>query len=253
MKKAFIMMVFSAILSGLAFVSCGKDDSATNNNDGTEQPTPQPTPNPGQDTTQPHPTVAWVDMGLPSGLLWAECNLGAHAPEEYGDYYAWGEISPKEVYNWSTYRYCSVDGEGNLQTLNKYNTSNAYGSIDNLTTLEAMDDAATAALGSGAHIPTADEWRELIDNTTEEWTTMNGVNGRKFTATNGNTLFLPAAGRRGSAGLEYAGEHGFYWSSTLNTDDPRYARRFLFNADSTSLRTYCRRFNGPAVRAVRHN
>ena len=239
-------MFLGAILVGVAAVSCGKDDSVSNgNSDGTEQPIPHPE----QDTA----VAVWVDMGLPSGLMWASCNLGANTPEEYGNYYAWGEVQPKETYDWRSYRYCTVDGEGNLQTLTKYNTSSTYGAIDNRNILEAMDDAATAVLGSGARIPTADEWRELIDNTTQEWTTENSVNGLKFTATNGNTLFLPAAGRHGSTGLDYAGMHGLYWSSTLHTSDPRYARRFLFNADSVSLRTYCRRFNGPAVRAVHQN
>lgn len=92
-----------------------------------------------------------MDLGLPSGLLWAEWNLGATKPEESGNYYAWGEIQPKEVYNWSNYRYCTVDSNGNVP-LTKYNTSSP-GTVDNLVVLQAMDDAATAALGNGARTP----------------------------------------------------------------------------------------------------
>ena len=96
-------------------------------------------------------TAEWVDLGLPSGLLWAACNLGASSPEEYGDYYAWGETTTKEVYNWSMYKYSN----GDYDQLTKYCNSSSYGHngfTDNLTTLDAMDDAATQKLGSGARI-----------------------------------------------------------------------------------------------------
>ncbi len=171
-------------------------------------------------------TAEWVDLGLPSGLLWSACNLGASSPEEYGDYYAWGETATKEVYNWSTYKYCTVDAEGGLAKLTKYNTSSDYGTPDNLTTLEAMDDAATQKLGSGARMPTQAEWLELIRNTTAEWTTMNGVNGRKFTASNGKSLFLPAAGYRYGSKLHDVGECGDYWTSSLKAGSPYHAWGF---------------------------
>ena len=112
----------------------------------------------------------YVDLGLPSSLLWATCNVGANAPEECGDYFAWGETAPKDVYSWSTYQY--YDG-GNLV---KYTGS------DGLTTLLPEDDAATANLGNGWRMPTKEEWQELYQNTTNTWTTQNGVNGRLFTA-----------------------------------------------------------------------
>jgi hypothetical protein len=193
----------------------------------------------------------WVDLGLPSGLLWAKCNLGANTPEEYGNYYAWGETTTKDVYNWSTYRYCTADSVGTLQTLTKYNTSSTYGTVDTLTTLQAMDDAATAALGSGARTPTIAEWVELYINTTVEWTTMNGVNGRKFTSTaNGNTLFLPAAGVRYGSEPSSAGSYGYYWSSSLNTDYPYGAWYFFFTSDGQGMSSYSRYF-GHSVRAVR--
>lgn len=230
MKRTSILLLAVAAMLSVGVISCDNDE----NNSGNGGETP----------------AGWVDLGLPSGLLWAECNLGANAPEEYGNYYAWGETQPKEVYNWSTYRYCTVDGQGNPQTLTKYNTSSGWGTPDNLTVLQSMDDAATAALGNGARTPTKEEWEELINNTTVEWTTMNGVNGRKFTAANGNTLFLPAAGGRYASGLLRAGSNGHYWSSSLNTDGSSYAWYFYFSSGSQGMGN-SNRNNGFSVRAVR--
>ncbi len=186
-------MAFAAILS-TGMISCSKDEN-------------------GSDST----TVDWIDLGLPSGLLWNSCNLGASSPEKYGNYYAWGETTTKKDYSWKTYRYCTAGGD-----LTKYNYNSICGTVDNLTTLEAMDDAATAALGSDVHTPTRAEWDELINNTTLEWTTVKGVKGCKFTAANGNSIFLPAAGYRVDTDLEFEGgrgSSGYYWSSTLVTDD----------------------------------
>ena len=220
--------------------------SSTPNDPNPYNPMPAPGPTP------PTPSSEWIDLGLPSGLLWYSCNLGSNAPEEYGNYYAWGETVPKEAYDWSTYRYCTVDSEGYLQTLTKYNIASNYGTIDNLTTLQAMDDAATAALGNGVRTPTKAEWEELVNNTTVEWTTLNGINGRKFTGSNGNTLFLPAAGHR--TGLEFigAGSVGNYWSSSLFTDFSGGAWSFDFNSDGQRMNYYYRNVGFP-VRAVRQN
>lgn len=236
MEKTFKFMALLAMGAALAFAACGRDDD-NNNGSGT-----------GGDTGGE--TAEWVDLGLPSGLLWATCNLGASSPEEYGDYYAWGETTTKEVYDWSTYKYCTVDAEGGLATLTKYNTRSDYGTPDNLTTLQAMDDVATQKLGSGARMPTQAEWEELIDNTTAEWTTLNGVNGCKFTASNGNSLFLPAAGRRWDGKLSYAGEYGNYWSSSLYADGPYGAWGFRFSSDDQRMGYYYR-YYGPSVRPVR--
>ena len=209
-------------------------------------PGDNPTPGPGP---QPVPD-GWVDLGLPSGLLWAECNLGANAPEEYGNYYAWGETTTKEVYFWNTYCYCNVDGDGNLGTLTKYNTNSDYGTIDNLTTLQAADDAATQVLGSGARTPTKEEWEELINNTTVEWTTMNGADGRKFTGSNGNTLFLPAAGDRYGSYINGLGTLGCYWSSSLLESTPSCAWNVDFFSVNLSM-ICCDRYFGFSIRAVR--
>ena len=237
--KRLLLMVMAAMLSA-GVVSCGKDDENGNGNG-----------NGGNNGGGGATTGDWVDLGLPSGLLWATCNLGADSPEGYGDYYAWGETTTKSTYNWSTYRYCN----GGYDQLTKYCSMGSYGYngfADNLTVLEAMDDAATQALGSGARMPTADEWRELINNTTSAWTTQNGVNGRKFTASNGKSLFLPAAGYRWDDELNDAGSYGYYWSSSLNTDGPLYAWSFFFGSGYQFVDgSY--RGGGFSVRAVRQN
>ena len=160
--------------------------------------------------------VTYVDLGLPSGLLWATCNVGAENPEDYGDYFAWGETQPKDNYDWSSYQYCN----GDYNTMTKYCTKSIYGYngfTDTLTTLLPEDDAATAQWGDDWRMPTEAEWEEMYNNTTGTWITQNGVKGWLFTASNGNSLFLPAAGYRSTDTYYYAGARGFYWSSSLST------------------------------------
>ena len=191
----------------------------------------------------------YIDLGLPSGLLWATCNVGAEAPEDYGDYFAWDETQPKDTYNWSTYQYCN----GSKNTLTKYCNNSSYGYegfTDDLTTLLPEDDAATANWGPDWRMPTFEEWQELYNNTTVTWTTQNGVNGRLFTAANGNSLFLPAAGYRSNSGLFYAGSYGFYWSSSLYTGYPYYAWGFGFGSDNYEMGN-SGRYSGQSVRPVR--
>ena len=195
---------------------------------------------------------AYVDLGLPSGLLWATCNVGADNPGDYGDYFAWGETQPKGYYDWSTYQYANGTSCEDPQ-LTKYCNYSNYGYngfTDNLTTLLPGDDAATANWGSGWRMPTKAEWEELLGNTTVTWATQNGVNGRLFSASNGNSLFLPAAGYRSNSYLNGAGSRGFYWSSSLYTDYPGYAWILYFNSDYCYVGYYCRD-NGLSVRAVR--
>lgn len=191
----------------------------------------------------------YVDLGLPSGTLWATCNVGANAPEEYGDYFAWGETWPKDYYDWSNYQYC----RGSAETITKYcdNANYGYnGYTDNLNVLQDVDDAATMNWGNGWYMPTVAQWDELLQNTSSIWTTQNGVTGRRFTASNGNSFFLPAAGSRWGDILYNAGSYGNYWSSSLITDYPNYAYYFGFYSDYNGLGNYTRSFGFP-IRPVR--
>lgn len=196
-------------------------------------------------------THAYVDLGLPSGTLWATCNVGADAPEEYGDYFAWGEVEPKDVYDWSTYQWCNGGG----YSMTKYCTDGNYGNegfVDNKIELDPEDDAATANWGPDWSTPTEEQVQELIANCTTEWATINGVNGRLFTSNiNGASLFLPAAGVRIDDGLNIVGVFGYYWSNALNANTPYYGYFFYINNSSTIGWFGSFRFYGMSVRPVR--
>ena len=230
MKRSALFFV-AVILLGFGLQSC---DRECNN---------------GCDDENGTASVQWVDLALPSGLLWADRNVGAKNPEDYGNYYAWGETAPKEVYDWITYVFGNA-----YNTLTKYCNNSIYGMhgfTDNLTTLEASDDAATVNIGGEARMPSDSEWQELIENTTSTWTTRNGVYGRLLTASNGKSIFLPAAGGRFGSNFRFAGEHGIYWSSSLYLDYPSYAWFFDFSSGNQYM-DYCYlRNNGYSVRAVR--
>ena len=191
----------------------------------------------------------WVDLGLPSGTRWASRNIGAKDPESYGDYFAWGETSPKETYNWSTYVYCN----GSYNTLTKYCTQARFGNdgfTDNLTALESIDDAATANWGEGWRIPTKEEMRELYSCCTHVWTTLNDVTGLKFSGPNGNSIFIPAAGVRNESILELAGTDGCYWTKSLTTDFPTASWHLFFVSSIGYVHDGTYRWAGVPVRAV---
>ena len=188
----------------------------------------------------------WVDLGLPSGLKWATCNVGASLPIEYGNYCAWGEIKTKEKYNGDTYKW-----SGNEQTI-KYNADSSFGTVDNKTTLDPEDDAAAANWGGKWRMPTDDEWTELRENCTWTWTADHqgtGIAGRVVTGPNGNSIFLPAAGYRCIGNLYGAGAESIYWSSSLGTDDSSFALNVYFNSGNVG-RGSNYRFDGLSVRPV---
>jgi formylglycine-generating enzyme required for sulfatase activity len=190
-----------------------------------------------------------VDLGLPSGTLWATYNVGATAPEEYGDYFAWGETAPKDYYDWSTYKWCN----GSETTLTKYCAVSDYGYngfTDGKTVLDSEDDAATVNWGSWWCMPTVEQLTELYENCSSAWTTMNDVNGRLFTGPNGNTLFLPAAGRHWGESLMSAGDDGYYWSRTLYPGGSGSAIHLGFQSEDVRWNNNSR-YYGFAVRAVR--
>lgn len=174
------------------------------------------------------PRIVAVDLGL--SVKWASCNLGASNPEEYGGHYAWGEIEPKDHYTWTTYKYCSDPFD---LILSKYNTKEVQGPVDDKTVLGLEDDAAYVNLGGGWHIPTHEEWTELKTKCTLVQSVSNGVKGLKVTGPNGNSIFFPAAGDRFGPDLNNTGSLGFYWSSSLDTDNPLRAWEMDFYYDGS--------------------
>ena len=184
----------------------------------------------------------YVDLGLPSGTKWATCNVGASKPEEYGDYFAWGETTPKSTYDWSTY----FDTDNNGSTFKKYYNNGG------LTELQPADDAATANWGSGWKMPSRAQFSELFNSsyTTSERTKLNGVYGLKVTSkSNDNSIFLPAAGVRWNDDLGYAGSYGYFWSSSLHPDRDSGAYLLGFDSGGWSMK-YNGRYDGQSVRAV---
>ncbi len=206
-----------------------------------------------------HPHL--IDLGLPSGTKWACCNVGASRPEDYGDYFAWGETTPKDEYNWSTYKWMNA-GQSDWGQINKYTNADGQTSAcwysngtfvgDGLTELLPEDDAATANWGRGWRMPTIEQYEELINSeyTTTEWTTQNGVSGRKITSkSNGNSLFLPAAGWRYDMYLYSAGWHSGYRSRSLHTRYSDLARHLYFSSDYVLMNDDYRA-KGQSVRPV---
>ena len=189
----------------------------------------------------------YVDLGL--SVKWATCNVGATKPEEYGDYFAWGETEPKSTYDWGTYKWCN----GSYTTLTKYNHSSSYGTVDNKTTLDLSDDAARANWGGSWRMPTKAEQDELRNNCTWTWTTQNGVYGYKVTSKKSGytnkSIFLPAAGCRYDSSLSGAGSCGFYWSSSLSTGYPNVAYNLDFVSSNVGWRDLSRSY-GRSVRPV---
>ncbi len=194
----------------------------------------------------------WVDLGLPSGLLWADANIGANSPEEYGGYYAWGEITTKSAYTWPAYIHCN--GAGNKLTKYCDNASSGNnGYTDNLTTLQPQDDVATTILGSNVHIPTSAEWTELINNTTQTNDTLNGVAGRRLTSKkNGNSIFFPYAGYMNGTNPTNAGTTALFWTASYGTYTPSTAEIAYFN-NSTGRVSNGSRLFGNSIRAVRRS
>ena len=198
----------------------------------------------------PEAAHEWVDLGLPSGTLWATCNIGADNPEDYGDYFAWGETEPKEQYDWSTYKWCN----GSYNTLTKYCSNSDYGAngfVDNKKELDLEDDAAYVNWGTSWRMPTTEQQQELYEQCTWTWTTRNGVNGYQVTGPNGTTIFLPAAGFCWDIFLYFHGMLGYYWSSTLYSGNPSKAYSLDFTSSEVHWNDYIDRSSGLAVRAVR--
>jgi hypothetical protein len=194
----------------------------------------------GDEPVTPPEEHEWVDLGLPSGIEWATCNIGATNPEDYGYYFAWGETEPKEVYDWSTYKWWN-SSEDSFTKYWDYNTH--IGPIE----LYWEDDAADANWGDPWTTPSVEHLQELIDECDWSDTTLNGVEGWLVTGPNGNSMFLPAAGVRWGGSLNEAGSGCYYWSRTLTSDEPSIA----YSLGSETEVIGFERCAGLPVRAVR--
>jgi len=219
---------------GNSFVSCSSGD--------------EPEPNSGNNSGSQSNNEEWVDLGLPSGTLWATKNIGAKKPEDFGSYFAWGETTSKDVYNWESYKYSG----GSWNTLNKYCVNQEYGTVDNKRELENSDDAATVNWGKDWQMPTPDQIQELINGsfTYVQYTEMNGVYGWKVTGkVNEKSIFFPKAYIREGELLEMTASGSRYWSRKLTTTSTEaYSLEFYGSSDYLSNDS---RYKGLPVRAVR--
>ena len=249
MKRIIYLLPIVALFGGVQSCCCDKDD------DNNSAPVAAP-------AIQPNGDLA-VDLGL--SVRWATCNVGANTPEEYGDYYAWGDTTTyyepgyaqekpqnhwkegKIGYNWSSYKYCN----GSENTLTKYCSDSDYGNIDSDTTLLPIDDVAHYKWGGNWRMPTRAEFEELLDSCDCNFTTQNGVDGLKVTSKkdSSKSIFLPAAWSYYNTSLGGGGSLGYYWSSSLNLHHPYYAWYLIFNSNISGT-NYSGRFSGHTVRPV---
>ncbi len=181
-----------------------------------------------------HPHM--IDLGLPSGTLWACCNVDATTPEGNGGYYAWGETEEKSYYEWDSYIYC--DGS--------YGTCHDIGS----DIAGTKYDVAHVKWGGSWVMPSKDQFEELRGNCTFEWTTENGVNGGKISGSNGGTIFLPATGYFWGDDITNGGSRGCYWLSTLNPSNLANAYHMGFYSGGVYLDVQYGRRCGRCVRPV---
>lgn len=221
MKKIFFFVVISLFI----FISCNKKHKYENG-------------------------YEYVDLGL--SVKWATCNIGAKNPEDYGDYFAWGEVESKNIYNWSTYKYCN----GSYNSMTKYCNKCSYGKngfIDNKTILALTDDVATVNWGGAWRMPTESEIKELIDNCVWSWTKEKGVYGyRVISLISGYSdcsIFLPAAGFMDGETLYGVNLCGFYWSNSFFADRPNNVSFMGFSSDNVGWNGNYR-YYGKSVRPV---
>lgn len=189
--------------------------------------------------------VIAVNLGLSSGICWGDRNIGAKSPEDFGEYFAWGETVPKSSYTWETYSLC--DGSRSTQT--KYCTNSAYGEVDDKAFLERANDVASTVLGSKWRMPTNSDFNELIQEC--KWRTVrkNGCICFKVTGPNGKSIYLPAAGFQNGKDDCSVAYDGFYWSSSLDEEKP-YNAYYMNIGDGYQFVGCDHRELGLTVRAV---
>ena len=179
------------------------------------------------------PVAEAIDLGLPSGTLWASWNVGASSPEEYGSYFAWGETEEKEVYDWNTYTHCDGSAES-FHHIGEDIAGTEY-------------DVAHVKWGNQWNMPSLEQFWELENNCTISWTNQNGVNGTVVTGPNGNSLFFPAGGDRREDNHNYEGSRGVYWTSTFTPYHSAYYY-IMTNGDMYNDKGICSR--GYTIRPV---
>jgi len=190
-------------------------------------------------------SIEAVDLGLPSGILWASCNVGANAPEEFGDYYAWGETETRQSFKREEYLHIKPNQE-NVMALKRVFTDLGKDIAG------TKYDVATQKMGETWKMPSLGQFQELEQNCIWEWTELNGVKGYKITSkTNSNWIFLPAAGSKASQRTSNIGVYGLYWSSTSGYSGPSDACNLLIEQNSDRRRQTSLRSMGYTVRAVR--
>ena len=216
-------------------------------------------------TSKPTGTVkgyGYVDLGL--SVKWATHNLGAETPEEFGDYYAWGEIRLKNNYEWSNYRFSVISDPRYLPEFSKYNVTPPEGKLSITRSealrlerkLESVDDAAHINWGGSWRMPSHEEWLELKERCIWIWTSVNGHAGYKvISKKNGRSIFLPAAGRVYSTFDDDSndfGVRGYYWSSSIGVIETGFPfdASYLFFSDDTIFDAGGPRFLGFSVRPV---
>ena len=181
----------------------------------------------------------WVDLGLPSGLKWATCNVGASEAEEFGNYYAWGETEPKSEYT-------SINSLTYKVSFRKLKKS---GIIDDSGTLTKEYDVASVNWGEEWRMPTIDEYQELISQCNWNFASFNGVNGYLVTGPNNKNIFLPAAAFQQNTTIENVGDFGDYWSSTVVRELSGVAHSLGYSSKSHGRRRYAR-YAGRTIRPV---
>ena len=168
----------------------------------------------------------YVDLGLPSGTMWATCNIGALSPYDFGNYYAWEESMPKSNYDWSNCFDC-LDNIGDIE--GKFNIYTIDGKIK--ITPSSSHDTAKENWGGTWRMSIIEEIEELIENCKWETSRKDGPKGCKGTGPNGKSIFLPAAGFRNGTGFNDDNRLGHYWSNTLSQSNSMSASYLYFRID----------------------
>ena len=189
-----------------------------------------------------------IDLGLPSGTIWASCNVGASQPWECGGYYAWGETEEKVVYNDVTYIYFKGKDTDDDGFYDKHEESEEI--IENIC--GSVFDVAHMKWGDGWQMPTKEQFKELLDHCSSKWTELHGVKGLKLVGPNGNSIFLPAGGSRNHSVINDVGDCGCYWSGMLSANMHHNAHNLLFGHSYAFWYGYCNRSLGHSVRPVKN-